>query len=358
MPDTMLLFAKRNALLYLIAMTAAWLVLPSLSFAFDDEDEDEPFSAPVVEELITVNREHLMYQGKKVPVPFTRKKLIEVFGPPTREIYNAAGTVVIWDDIGLTCYGCHKLPETPEEFHFMTKEEKQSVQNQPYVNSITLFVRKYNPYPEHEKRYSHEPRNPFQGKLDLSGVELDGSLTFAEFLELRKGKQTILLPENAFSFYINCQPEPHEVTLHTIRDKYDVDFMSIHSISIRNIGHYYRYYKCTEVFDAKTSAEKVKKSITEEPKPPPSEPAPGPEPTPKAKQEPAQPKESGVFDSTSKQKVPAKEAKPMEAPQPVEEELLGPPIVDYDDAQQSQGDPDPEANPPATIPSETKPAAN
>lgn len=318
------LINKRIALIPFVALMLIGLpALPSLSFAADEEDE--PFSAPVVEELIVVNRENLVYKGKKVPVPFTRKKLIEVFGEPSREIYNAAGLVVIWDELGLTCYGCQKQPETPEEFQFMTKEEKAGVKNQPYVNSITLFVRKYNPYPEHEKRYAHQPKNPLQGKLKLEGVELDGSLTFARFLEQRQGKQTILLPENAFSFYINCTPAPHEITLHTIRDKYDDDFMSIYSISIRNIGHYYRYYKCSEVFSAATSAEKVKKSITEEPAPPP-EPLTTEKPAPE----------------TGPAKVPAKQPKPSELPQPVEEELLGPPIVDYDESQLPQGDPDPE----------------
>lgn len=208
----------------------------------------EEFSAPLTQELIKIENNRLVYKGKSVKVPFTRNRLIQVFGKPSREIYNTAGTVVIWDDLGLTCYGCQEQVKKPEEFQFMSNEEKKNLKHQPYVDSITLFVRKYNPYPEREKKYSHEPHNPFQGRLELDGVELDGSLTFYEWMENRNGKNTILLPENSFSFYIRCKPEPNEVTLHTIRDKYDEDFMSVYSVSIRNIGHYYKHIKCTEQF--------------------------------------------------------------------------------------------------------------
>jgi len=211
-------------------------------------EESGGFSAPIVQELIRIEDKRLVYKGKAVPVPYTRKKLIEVFGKPSREIYNAAGTVVIWDELGLSCYGCHEREKNPEEFQFMTRDEKKSLKHQQYVDSITLFVRKYNPYPEREKKYSHEPRYPFQGRLLLDGVELDGSLTFYDFVENRKGKQTILLPENSFSFFIRCKPEPHEITLHTIRDKYNDDYMSVYSVSIRNIGHYYKNVTCAENF--------------------------------------------------------------------------------------------------------------
>lgn len=209
---------------------------------------------PLAEGLIKIEKHRLVYKGKSVAVPFTRERLIKVFGKPSREIYNTAGTVVIWDDLGLSCYGCQAPAKTPEEFQFMTNEEKKAIKHQAYVDSITLFVRKYNPYPEQEKKYSHEPRYPFQGKLELEGVELDGTVTFYEFVENRKSKATILLPENSFSFYIRCEPEPHEITLHTIRDKYDVDFMSIYSISIRNIGHYYQNTRCTEQFSFEEGA--------------------------------------------------------------------------------------------------------
>jgi hypothetical protein len=211
-------------------------------------DENEGFSPPTVQGLIKIENDRLLYKGKSVPVPFTRKKLIEVFGKPSREIYNAAGNVVIWDDLGLTCYGCHKQDKTPEEFQFMSKEEIKQITHQKYVDSITIFIRKYHPYPKREKYYKHEPRYPFPGKVLLDGVELDGSVTFYEFVENRKGKQSILLPENSFSFYIRCKPAPNEVTLHTIRDKYDEDFMSVYSVSIRNIGQYYKHRACTENF--------------------------------------------------------------------------------------------------------------
>jgi hypothetical protein len=209
---------------------------------------EKPYSSPMVEELIKIEDERLVYKGKSVPVPYSRERLIKVFGKPSREIYNTAGTVVIWDELGLSCYGCQEQEKTPEEFQFMSKEEKASIKPQEYVESITLFVRKYNPYPDREKKYSHEPRYPFPGKLELEGVELDGTLSFYEFVENREGKQTILLPENSFSFFIRCKPKPHEVTLHTIRDKYNDDYMSIYSVSIRNIGQYYKNITCTEKF--------------------------------------------------------------------------------------------------------------
>ncbi len=216
-------------------------------YANDVEDE-VAFDSPVVEELIQIKEDRLLFRGKSARVPFTRTGLIKVFGEPSREIYNTAGNVVIWDELGLTCYGCQKQDKSPEEFQFMSNEEKKNVKGRAYVDSVTLFVRKYNPYPDREKKYSHEPIHPFPGKLELDGVELDGTLTFYEFIENRKSKSTILLPHNSFSFYVRCKPAPHEITLHTIRDKYDDDFMSIYSVSIRNIGHYYNNIKCLEEF--------------------------------------------------------------------------------------------------------------
>ena len=231
----------------------------------------QAFSGPLVEGLIKIKQDRLVYKGKSVKVPFTRKRLIEVFGKPSREIYNAAGTVVIWDDLGLTCYGCQEQVKKPEEFQFMSDAEKKNIKYQPYIESITLFVRKYNPYPERENKYSHEPRHPFHGRLELDGVELDGSLTFYEWMESRKGKNTILLPENSFSFYIRCKPAPNEVTLHTIRDKYDEDFMSVYSVSIRNIGHYYKNLTCTEQFSVaprpKDTGSKDQETATDKPMP-------------------------------------------------------------------------------------------
>ena len=218
-------------------------------------------SSQLVEELLSIQNKRLKYKGKFVPVPYTRKRLIQVFGKPSREIYNTAGTVVIWDELGLTCYGCHEQKEASADFQYMTDAEIKQATRRDYVESITVFVRRYNPYPVRENKYSHEPRYPFPGKILLDGVELDGEVRFDDFVEQRKGKQTILLPENSFSFFIRCKPQPHEITLHTIRDKYDDDFMSIYSVSIRNIGQYYNKYKCFEIFEApqpKPVEEKVK----------------------------------------------------------------------------------------------------
>ena len=209
--------------------------------------------SPLIQETIRLSNDRLIYKNKSVKIPFKRGELIKVFGKPSREIYNTAGTVVIWDELGLTCYGCQKK-DTPEEYEFLTPKEKKQHERQGYVDSISLFVRKHNPYPEQEKEYQHEPRYPFQGKLELDGVELDGATSFEEFQKLRKGKQTILLPENSFSFYIRCKPAPHEITLHTIRDKYDEDFMTIYSVSIRNVGHFYKRVRCAEIFNTSNKA--------------------------------------------------------------------------------------------------------
>lgn len=204
--------------------------------------------SPLIQETMRLTKERLIYKGKSLKVPFKRKDLIRVFGKPSREIYNTAGNVVIWDELGLTCYGCQKQKLRPEEFEFMTTEEQQEQTKHTYIESISIFVRKHNPHPEYEKQYSHEPQFPFPGKLELDSVDIDGVTTFFEFLELRKGRQTILLPENSFSFYIRCAPQPHEITLYTIRDKYSEDFMTIYSVSIRNIGHFYKNVTCSEIF--------------------------------------------------------------------------------------------------------------
>lgn len=227
---------------------------------------DKPVSSQLVETLIVIEDEGLRYKDKFVPVPYTRKKLIEVFGKPSREIYNTAGTVVIWDELGLACYGCHEQAFDAKEFEFMSQEEEKQYLRRDYVESITLFVRRYNPYPDRENKYAHEPKRPFPGKLKLDGVVLDGLVSFDDFLRQRKGNQTILLPKNSFSFFIRCKPQPYEITMHTIRDKYDDDFMSIYSVSIRNIAHYYSKYKCQDVFEAPQSdADKVKNKLQQEP---------------------------------------------------------------------------------------------
>lgn len=215
-------------------------------------------NSPLVQETIRLTGTKLVYKGKSATIPFKREDLIRVFGKPSREIYNTAGTVVIWDELGLTCYGCQERKYAPEEFEFITPKEQKKQTQQNYVDSVSLFVRKYNPYPEQENKYAHEPRHPFQGKLELDGADIDGVTTFYEFLELRQGKQTILLPENSFSFYIRCKPAPQEITLHTIRDKYNEDFMAIYSVSIRNVGHFYKNVPCSEVFKPASAAKPAK----------------------------------------------------------------------------------------------------
>ena len=231
---------KSHILLFFLVFIT-YMMPPGRAFGADD-------SIPIIQETIKLAADTLVYRGKSLKIPFTREELIRVFGQPDREEYNTAGNIVIWDELGLTCYGCQKKSGMPEEYEFLTIDEQQSQPRRDYVESVSLFVRKYNPYPAQEKRYRHEPRLPFPGKIELDGVDIDGVTTFYEFLELRKGRQTVLLPENSFSFYIRCKPDPHEITLHTIRDKYNDYFMAVYSISIRNIGHYYRNLPCSEVF--------------------------------------------------------------------------------------------------------------
>ncbi len=232
----------------------------------DESTQDD--TTPLVQDVIKIEQDRLIYKGKSVPIPFTRKKLVAVFGEPNREIYNTAGTVAIWDEIGLTCFGCAKKAEVPEEFQYMTEAERKKNKPLEYVNAITLFVRKYNPYPDQELKYQHEPRLPFPGTIELDGVEFDGTVNFDDFIEHRQGRQTVLLPENSFSFYIRCKPEPHEITLYTVRDKYDDGFMSVYSVGIRNIGHYYRHFNCLEVFEPQ--AQTVDEETYDEPAPNPS----------------------------------------------------------------------------------------
>ena len=100
-------------------------------------EDDDSFTSPVVEELLSIENKRLKYKGQFVPVPYTRKKLIKVFGKPSREIYNTAGTVVIWDELGLTCYGCHKQKEIPEDFQYMSDAEIKQAIRQDYIESIT-----------------------------------------------------------------------------------------------------------------------------------------------------------------------------------------------------------------------------
>jgi hypothetical protein len=178
--------------------------------------------------------------------------------------------MVIWDDYGLTCYGCEDRSGTPEEFEYLSDEEKKNIKPIEQVDSVTLYVRKYHPYPKLEKKYAHEPRLPFSGKLVLDGVDLDGRVTFESFVEQRKSNQTILLPENTFSFYIRCKPSPHEITLHSIRDRYNEDYLSVYAVSIRNAASYYKKIPCIDVFnlqDTPEPVEQIKKQRLEDDSP-------------------------------------------------------------------------------------------
>ena len=230
----------------------------------------EETSSPMVEDTIKILSDRLVYKNKTVKIPITRNNLIKVFGKPSREIYNTAGTMVVWDDLGLTCYGCQDRSGTPEEFEYLSKEERKQIKPIEQVDSITLYVRKYHPYPKLEKKYAHEPRLPFSGKLVLDGVELDGRVTFETFVEKRKSNQTILLPENTFSFFIRCKPSPHEITLHTIRDRYNEDYLSVYAVSIRNASSYYKKIPCIDVFnlqDTPEPVEQIKKQRLEDDSP-------------------------------------------------------------------------------------------
>ena len=202
-----------------------------------------------VEDVIRIEADRLVYKKKSVKIPITRKALIEVFGPPSREVYNVAGNVLIWDELGISCYGCQEQVREPEEFQYMSDAEIRNYQRSNYIGTLSMYARKYSPYPEHEKTAVHKPRLPFAGTIMLQDVRLDGTVTLVDFMEKRRGEQTILLPENSFSFFVRCTPEPHEITLHTIRDKYDSSYLSIFSVSIRNIGHFYKKIRCLEVFE-------------------------------------------------------------------------------------------------------------
>lgn len=221
-------------------------------------------AAPLAEEALKIGNNSLSYHGKQVAIPITRKDLIKVFGPPSREVYNAAGNVLIWDDLGLSCFGCQEPEIKPEEFEYMTPDEKKSFKPVNQIGALTIYVRKYNPYPEREKKYSHEPRFPFPGFVELQGVELNGVTTIEKFVARRDSNQTILLPENSFSFYIRCKPAPQEITLHTIRDSYSDDYLSVYAVSVRNVGQFYNKLACRENFEIEEKKQLEQKKLEEE----------------------------------------------------------------------------------------------
>lgn len=221
-------------------------------------------AAPVVQEALVIKEDNLSYHGKKAAIPITRKDLVRVFGPPSREVYNAAGNVLIWDDLGLSCFGCQEPDVKPEEFSYMTPEERKSFKPVNSIGALTIYVRKYNPYPDREKKYTHEPHFPFPGFVELQGVELNGVTTLEKFIAQRNSKQTILLPDNSFSFYIRCKPAPQEITLHSIRDSYSDDYLSVYAVSVRNVGQFYKKLACRENFEIEEKRELEKKKLEEE----------------------------------------------------------------------------------------------
>jgi hypothetical protein len=221
-------------------------------------------ASPVIQEALIIHADYLEYHGKRIPIPIKRESLIRAFGPPSREVYDAAGNVVIWDDLGLSCYSCQKPNPKPEELEYMSPEEVKAYKPNDLIGALTIYVRKYDPYAEQEKKYNHEPRFPFPGYVRLQGVDLNGSTSFEQFIADRNSKQTILLPDNSFSFYIRCKPAPQEITLYTIRDRYSDDYLNVYAVSIRNVGQFYKKLTCRENFETEEKKELEKKKLEEE----------------------------------------------------------------------------------------------
>jgi hypothetical protein len=221
-------------------------------------------ASPVVQEALVINADSLEYHGKKIPIPIKRKSLIKVFGPPSREVYDAAGNVLIWDDLGLSCYGCQAPNPKPEELEYMSPEEIKAYKPNDQIGALTIYVRKYDPYSNRVKKYDHEPRFPFPGFVRLQDVDLNGTTTIEQFVGERNSKQTILLPENSFSFYIRCKPAPQEITLYTIRDSYSDDYLSVYAVSIRNVGQFYKKLACRENFEMDEKKQLEQKKLEEE----------------------------------------------------------------------------------------------
>ena len=220
--------------------------------------------SPLAEQALIIHADSIEYHGKRVPIPIKRKDLIKAFGAPSREVYDAAGNVVIWDDLGLSCFGCQKPNPKPEELEYMSPDEVKAYKPNDQIGALTIYVRKYDPYAHREKKYDHEPRLPFPGYVRLQGVELNGSTSIEEFIADRNSKQTILLPDNSFSFYIRCKPVPQEITLYTIRDTYSDDYLNIYAVSIRNVGQFYKKLACRENFEMEEKKQLERKKLEEE----------------------------------------------------------------------------------------------
>ena len=221
-------------------------------------------ASPVVQDTLIIHADSLEYHGKRVTIPIKRKNLIKVFGPPSRDVYDAAGNVLIWDDLGLSCYGCQEPDPKPEEFAYMSPQEIKAYKPNDQIGALTIYVRKYDPYANRVKKYNHEPRFPFPGNIQLQGVDLDGATTIEQFIAERNSKQTILLPDNSFSFYIRCKPAPQEITLYTIRDSYSDDYLSVYGVSIRNVGQFYKTLACRENFELDEKKALEQKKLEEE----------------------------------------------------------------------------------------------
>lgn len=207
-------------------------------------------AAPIVQDALVIHAGSLEYHGKHLKIPIKRKDLIRVFGRPSREVYDAAGNVLVWDDLGLSCFDCQKPNPKPEELQYMSPQEVRAYKPNEQIGALTIYVSKYEHQDGRKRKYNHTPALPFPGVVRLQGVDLDGSTTIKQFIARRNSKQTILLPNNSFSFYIRCKPSPQEITLYTLRDKYSDNYLDIYAVSIRNAGRFYRKLPCRENFEA------------------------------------------------------------------------------------------------------------
>lgn len=221
-------------------------------------------TTPIVQDTLIIHADSLEYHGRRLPIPIKRRELIHVFGHPSREVYDAAGNVLVWDDLGLSCFDCQKPNPKPEELRYMSPEEAKAYRPNDLIGALTIYIRKYDPYARHKRKYNHEPRLPYPGIVRLQGVDLDGTTTIKQFVARRNSKQTILLPDNSFSFYIRCKPAPQEITLYTIRDKYSDDYLDIYAVSIRNVGRFYKRLPCRENFKAQEKHKLEENKLEEE----------------------------------------------------------------------------------------------
>ncbi|MEJ2360099.1 MAG: hypothetical protein P8Z75_01530 [Gammaproteobacteria bacterium] len=221
-------------------------------------------AVPIVQDRLVIGASSIEYHGKRVSIPLTRKELIHVFGQPSRKVYDAAGNVLVWDDLGLSCFDCQKPNPKPEELEYMTPAEARAYKPNKRIGALMIYVSKYNPYGKRKRKYNHEPALPFPGEVRIQGVSLNGTTTIKQFIAQRNSKQTILLPNNSFSFYIRCKPTPQEITLYTIRDKYSDEYLNVYAVSIRNVGRFYKKLRCRENFEQQEKRRLELKKLEEE----------------------------------------------------------------------------------------------